>query len=51
MTAYDRFKYYDRNMTVFVLQYSVTEGNSKELIYFQENKKTPKRSLTLKSQL
>ena len=39
MTAYDRFKYYDRNMPVFVLQYTVTEENSKELIYFQENKK------------
>ena len=51
MTAYDRFKYYDRNMTVFVLQYTVTEGNSKELIYFQENKKTPRRSCTFKSQL
>ena len=51
MNAYDRFKYYDRNMTVFVLQYTVTEGNSKELIYFQENKKTPKRSCLFRSQL
>ena len=34
MTAYDRFKYYDRNVTTFVLQYTVIEGNCKELIYF-----------------
>jgi len=32
MTAYTRFEIYDRNMTAFVPQYSVTEGNSKELI-------------------
>ena len=44
MTGYTRFEIYDRNMTDFVLQYTATEGNSKELIYFQENKKTPKRS-------
>ena len=51
MTAYDRFKYCDRNVTTFVPQYTGIVGNSKELIYFQENKKTPKRSCTLKSQL
>ena len=35
MTAYNRFKYYDRNITTLVPQYTVKEGNSKELIYSQ----------------